>query len=309
MTQESWDKPAKISNNDIAIGCPICQEGNSKGKKQRCHLYYYDNNLMVHCFNCGMHHHFGKYLKEYFPLLYKQYLLDSGIIKNDFKENPKLESKPKELKLFTFKDIGLDFIPITDSKRGMAYLYSRGVDPKYFKLFYYGNYRNLGDGIVIPFWYNDKMYGFQYRNINKKIFRVYLPPQNQGYKIYNFFSSEKELYVFESVFDLYSNDLPLEKKISAFGSDIDINKFKNKKLIFCFDNDETGYKKALKYAELGFKIFVWPDNIKQKDFNEILQKGIKFGKDPKELRKKISKLIINNTFEPLEAIVRLKLKF
>jgi hypothetical protein len=307
MTQEPWDKPPQISNNQVVIGCPICQEGKSKGKKQRCYLYYYGDNLMVHCFNCGIHHHFNNYLKIYFPHLYKQYMLDSGIFKNTF--NP--VEKPKELKLFTIKDLKLNFIPITESKKGMAYLYRRGIDTKYFKLFYYTkNYRNFGEGIIIPFWFNDeKIYGFQYRNLDKKLFHIYLPEQNKGYKIYNYFTKAKEVYVFESVFDLMSNNIPIENKISSFGSDIDVEKLnKFKKVIFCFDNDETGLKKAKKYAELGYNIFIWPDNIKQKDFNDILQQAIKKGKDPKKVRDKITKIIQENTFDPISALVRLKLK-
>jgi DNA primase len=306
MTQPTWDKPAKISSNDIAIGCPICEEGKSKGKKQRCHLYYYGENLMVHCFNCGMHHTFRNYLKKYFPQLYKQYMFDIGIFKTPKKEHT---DKPKELKLFTFKDIGLNFIPVTESKKGMAYLYSRGVDTKYFKKFYFGKYKNYGEGIVIPFWYNDKIYGFQFRSINKKIFHTYLPEQNKGWKIYNYFTNEKKVYVFESIFDLYSNDIPLENKISSLGSDINIEKLnKFKEVIFCFDNDETGHKKAKKYAELGYGVFIWPDNIPYKDFNDILKDSIKKGKDPKEVRKKLSNLIQKNTFDNISALVRLKLK-
>jgi hypothetical protein len=308
MTQQPWDKPAKISNNQIQIGCPICEEGKSKGRKQRCYLYYYGDNLMVHCFNCGIHHHFNKYLKQYFPDLYKQYLLDSGIFKVP---HFKSVEEPKELKLFKIEDLKLNFFPITESKRGMAYLYQRGIDPKYFKFFYYTKkYKNLGEGIIIPFWFNDKkIYGFQFRNIDKKIFNIYLPEQNKGYKIYNYFTEAKKVYVFESVFDLYSNDIDLKQKISAFGSDVDPEKLKKfKEVIFCFDNDETGYKKAKKYADLGYKVFIWPDDIPYKDFNEILQIGIKKGINPKKLRHKITKLIEKNTYEPFEAIIKLKLK-
>jgi len=316
MTQESWDKKATISNNDVAIGCPICEEGNSKGKKQRCHLYEYKDSILVHCFNCGLHFHLKNYLKTYFPNLYSQYIYDSfGFLnksKDNLKETPK--DKPSELKLFTFKEVNLDFIPATESKRAMAYLYKRGVDTKYFKLFYYTktfkrNEKDFGEGIIIPFWFNnEKIYGYQYRSLDKKLFYIYLPEQNKGYKIYNYFTNKKEVYVFESVFDLFSNDIPLENKISSFGSDLDVEKLKKfKKVIFCFDNDKTGLEKAKKYAEKGFDIFIFP-NIKQKDFNEILQASIKNKKDPKEVRSKITKLIKKNTFDPFEAQVRLKLK-
>jgi len=311
MTQQGWDKKPKISNSEVVIGCPICDEGNSKGKKQRCYLYRYNENIMVHCFNCGIHHHFRNYLKNYFPNLYKQYIIDAGLYKlSDFDSSSNVDSKPKELKLFTFEDVKLNFKPATESKKAMAYLYSRGVNTKYFKLFYYTkDYKNFGEGIVIPFWYKNKMYGFQYRSINKKLFHIYMPEQNKGYKIYNYFTNSKKVYVFESVFDLFSNDIPLKNKISSLGSDLDSEKLKKfKEVIFCFDNDETGLKKAEKYADLGFSVFIWPDNIKQKDFNEILQSGIKKGLDAKEVRNKITKLIEKNTFNSIEAKVRLKLK-
>ena len=317
MTQESWDKKPNISNSDIGIGCPVCEEGNSKGKKQRCHLYEYKDKLLVHCFNCGLHNHFRNYLKNYFPTLYKQYLSEMIHNTSDL-SSLVLEQKVDELKEENFKAIPIEkfsdlgFNPATDSKKAMAYLYGRGVDTKYFKNFYYGNYKNFGDGIVIPFFINFKtrkeIYGYQYRHFDKKVFNIYLPEENKGYKIYNYFTNEKTLYIFESVFDLYSNDIPLENKICSFGSDLDVEKFKDKELIFCFDNDETGYKKALKYSQKGFKVFIWSDDIRFKDFNEILQFSIRQGKNVKEIRKKISNMIQSNIYYGLSAEIKLKLK-
>ena len=309
QTQENWDKPAKISSNTITIGCPICEEGKSKGKKQRCSLYYYNDNLMVHCFNCGIHHHFPVYLKTYFPNLYRDYMISSGF--KTITDNYKIsEKEKKELKFFKIEDLNLGFIKATESSKAMTYLYSRGVDTKFFNKFYYTkNYRDFGEGIIIPFYADkEKIYGFQYRSLHNKRFFIYLPESNKGYKIYNYFTSAKKVYVFESVFDLYSNDIPLENKISSFGSDIDIKKLnKFNKVVFCFDNDETGLKKAEKYLNLGFDILIYPDNVKFKDFNEMLQFAIKKGQDPKDVRYKIKRFIEKNIFSGLEAKIKLKL--
>jgi len=317
MTQASWDKKPTISNTDIGIGCPVCEEGGSKGKKQRCHLYDYKDKLLVHCFNCGLHLHFKNYLKKYFNNLYKQYLTETIQNTNDLQSfiiDKKVdELKDENFKAFPAKKLAdLGFKVSTDSKKAMAYLYGRGIDTKYFKNFYFGTYKNLGEGIVIPFFTEFKsrkeFYGFQFRNFNKKIFHIYLPEENKGFKIYNYFSPKKKLFIFESVFDLYSSDIPLENKISSFGSDIDTEKFKDKELIFCFDNDKTGFEKSIKYVKKGFKVFIWPQNIKMKDFNEILQRGIKANKSPKDVRKKISNMIQNNIYDGLSAEIKLKLR-
>lgn len=69
--------------------------------------------------------------------------------------------------------------------------------------------------------------------------------------------------------------------------------------IFILDNDETGRKKSLDYIKRGYRVFIWPDNIFEKDMNELLKRISK---------NEIKELILNNIFSGLEAELKIKMK-
>jgi len=333
-TQPTWDKKPHISNNDIAIGCPLCNEGNSAGKKQRCHLYDYKDSTLVHCFNCDHHSNLANFLKLVDLDLYNSYINEIKFnkinnLKNELSLNEEIsieKKKDKNLKLFNINDFGI--IKATESKLAMSYLYKRCISPKLFDEFYYidkiielevkGEIKpyKLYTGIIFPLWYDKSknlIYGFQYRNIKEKQFFTYLPIENENYKIYNYFNTTNKVYVFESVFDMYSNNIPLKNKISLLGSDLNENIINNyDKIIICLDNqnvDKTAREKLLKFSEKynytnKIYFYLWDERIKTKDFNSLLCKIKEKYENPYE---KISNLINKNIYNCLETEIRLKL--
>jgi len=321
QTQPAWDKKAQISTNDVAIGCPICNEGKSAGKKQRFHLYKMKDTYLVHCFNCGYHKTFYNYLKEFDLNLLNSYNHEKGFsglnsLQDSLTFDEKLQLAEKDVNL---KFIENPFIPITESKIGMRYLYSRGINVNHFRLFYYANgtYKlnvkgeekeiNLKNGIIIPLLKDEKWYGFQYRSIDRKHFFTYLPEENANFKVFNYFNTTDDVYVFESVFDMLSNDIPLKNKIAGLGSDVNDEILKHyKKVTFCLDNqylDMTSWEKSKKYAK-NYSVFIWED-IPFKDFNELLKTAKMNGK--KDIESKITKMIKKNVYTGFEAEIKLKL--
>ena len=333
-THQPWDKQPYISNHDIAIGCPICNEGQSTGRKQRCHLYDYKGSTLVHCFNCDHHSNLANFLKSVDLDLYNSYTneikfnrLDSLQNELSLTDEVNIMNKKKDnnLKVFNINDFNM--VKATKSKMAMSYLYKRCVSPKMFNDFYYiddvleldikGEKKNirLYTGIVFPLWYDKSknlIYGFQYRNIKEKQFFTYLPIENENYKIYNYFNTTNEVYVFESVFDMYSNDIHMKNKIALLGSDINediLNQYK--KVIICLDNqnvDITAKEKLLKfcdkYKNKNIYFHLWDDRINEKDFNSLL---CKIHDKYDNSYKKITNLIKKNIYDTLETEIRLKL--
>lgn len=328
MTNKASKSPnQKI--NDIAICCPICKEGRSWNRKQRCHLYVKRgmNNAVVNCFNCGFSGKIGTYLKSIDPGLYHTYLNETrkdafdSLSVDTMLNRTAIKNESKDVKILKLKDFG--FTKATDSKRAMSYLYKRAIPTKNFKHFWYayevkvemnGKKTILRDGIIAPLWYNskeDEIYGFQYRSIERKQFLTFLPDENSGYKCYNYFeSSRKKLYVFESIFDLMSVDIPLENKVAVLGSDLPDILYDNvKEIILTFDNtitDHTAREKVKKIVNkyTNVSAFIWPSNmVNYKDFNSILQNAVKNG--IKDSCKKLKKIIEHNTYTGLDAFVRL----
>jgi len=329
MTHQVWDRPPKSSKDDVAIGCPVCNEGSSRGKKQRLHLYQKGNynEPMVHCFNCGIHHSLKNYLKIYFNDIYNQYRLDNfsnsidslrnGLTSN-YNEDDEIDTTKMQLEIFKPEDFNLKEAKYSLKVKNYL-LNERGLNEEDLKYFYFmddkikldNKIKDFTKGVIIPLWYNfDKkeMLGFQYRSIYLKQFYIYLPEKNEGNKIYNYYNSKKEVYVFESVFDMLSNNIPFENKIALLGSSIQDDKLKKfRKVTFALDNpnfDETSKRKLQELSE-DYNVVILPENIPTKDYNELLQKLKKNNiENPKE---KIKRIIENNIYKGLEAQIKLKM--
>ena len=60
----------------------------------------------------------------------------------------------------------------------------------------------------------------------------------------------------------------------------------------CFDNDRTGKVNSIKFAKKGFKVLTYPDDLKYKDFNEMIQNNYD-----------IKNLFLNYIKESINAVV------
>jgi len=324
-----------IKSDDISKSCDICNEGSSYGRKHRLHLYTkptYDTPSIA-CFNCGYKGNMYSYLRDYHPTLFDQYKKEK--MGSTFKELKLSKNKNKNSNNETTEDINLDnifsshktkhtpilgdlpksFKPLLEFEEPIKYLKNRKIEnydrwyfsPKDNNIVFNGAEVRLSEYIIIPFYKEDKIYGFQALSYKQKRFFVFLLKGNDSWKVENWFNidREKNIYVFESVYDRLSSGL--DNTISQMGASLSVERIEelNKnKLVFCLDNqniDEASQRESLKYAEKGYNVFIWPTKIpkKFKDTNDLLKGGV-----PKE---KIKEIIENNTFSGTEAILRLKM--
>lgn len=304
--------------DDYNARCDVCGDSKKRKNLKRLHLYRkpsYDDDS-VKCHNCGETFTMYSYLRDHHPALLPSYAQEMGMTKLD-----NLQSVPRILNiqevkktntLFTFNKPPEFNNPTAEVGK---YLKSRGFSKDILNEKLKGDFKvyisngtiqlldktvSLKNYIIIPLLENGKWYGFYSRSLDTKTFYTYLPPQNTGYKLWNYFTVNKKdtVYIFEAIFNALSTSLP---GIACLGSDIDEDKLKTlSKPVFVFDNDETGVLKSLKYAEKGHKIFIWPSEIKQKDVNDLLRDGWTV--------EQIDKFITDNIFEGITAIIRLKMK-
>lgn len=292
--------------NDYSAKCDVCGDSSSNKSKKRLHLYRktsYDDDS-IKCFNCGYTGNMFSYIKNYHPEFYDSYKGERGIgaLQNLKEQYLTVKRVQKENKLYTFKppEEFLEF-----DQRAEEYLDSRKVKvPEYYYcegLVRLGDKQiSLKDYIIIPLMENDKWYGFYSRSTKTKTFYTYIPEQNSGYKLWNWFdiSKKTKVYIYEAIFNALSANFT--NAIACMGSDIPEDKLKElDDVVFLFDNDTTGREKSMKYAKLGYSVFIWPSNIKEKDFNDLLKGG--WSKDD------ISELINSNIFDGIKAIVKLQL--
>lgn len=158
----------------------------------------------------------------------------------------------------------------------------------------------INDYIIIPLYYGSKMYGFYSRSMKEHRFQTYIPDKNTGFKVWNLHNIDttKPVYVFEGIFDaLSAYQCGITNVIACLGATPPLDLLKGMDLVFCLDNDRTGYLNSIKYLKQGYKALIYPDSIKYKDTNDMLKSGID-----------IKDLILNNIGSGILAQVKIQRK-
>lgn len=310
----------KETPSDIACKCPICGDSKKKQNSKRLHLYTKDNvdTDFVSCFNAGCpctNKNMYTFLRDFYPQLlpaYKKEMFNDKM--NDLKQNvslaelanttniknitPKSEITPDLYKLDEY------FEPLTEEY--IEYLKSRDIKPNFnhewFKakkdIMIGSTLYGIKDYLVIPLVCNNLYYGFYSRSIHEKDFITFIG--TTGFKVWNWFDIDKNntTYIFEGIFDAISSG---KKNIIAnLGAKLPEERLKDlKKPVFCLDNDKTGKKTSIEYAEQGYDVFVMPSVFEEKDINELKINHPELD---------IPKMIDDNTFNGISAITRLKIK-
>ena len=309
----------------IGIGynsvCPLC--GNDERKKKLYILTKGKSFISVLCFKCmpeptNLRH----FIELANPSLFEQYKqtekreyinkLKAGKVlqKKSFKPEAELVSKINEkykygLK-YVFKLNPEYFVPASTIPDCVRYAQKRKIPVKIFKKLYFSTHKHqpFSNMLIFPLWYDEeRVYGFQGRSLDRKMFYNFC--NNESFKVYNIFNIDpnKTVYIFESIID----SLYTENSIAGLGTSLSekvLDIVKNR--VWILDNDyKSKYKKGLvegiKLARQDEKVFIFPDDVEEKDFNEIVCK--------KNLTSdQLHEMIKNNTYDGLGAAVKLKFK-
>jgi len=312
------DRIGRDSDLDISARCPVCGDSCTNSRKKRLHLYTKQglDRSLVHCFNgdCSVQNKtMYSFLRDFFPSLLDQYkrenfsttiqkLGSSEDVFERFKTNEQPKSPVQVHDLSTYlKDI-------IEVPQALSYIKNRGheYNEKVFGKWYYG-YQDLkiadvlykiSDSIVIPLYYNNEMYGFYSRNISSKVFYTYMPDINTGYKIWNWFNIDvnQPVYIFEGIFDAISSGL--RNSIALMGAKIPDERLQELTYpVFVLDNDKTGKINAIEYAKKGHSVYVQPNDLPEKDMNELMLNHSDIN---------IPDMIKQNIFSGIAAVVRIK---
>lgn len=148
-----------------------------------------------------------------------------------------------------------------------------------------GKHYNLKNTLFIPIYTAkcpqfDNMVGFYARDISEKRFVNSALKGNFIPWNLNAIDNTKEVYIFEAILDALSfYQLYGESNIIALCT----NNINPKILdyiarpVFCLDNDTAGIQTMVKYTDCKkAKFLIYPENLKFKDFNEMLLNNYKF---------------------------------
>tara|TARA_Y100001951_G_scaffold103362_1_gene112009 strand:- start:227 stop:1195 length:969 start_codon:yes stop_codon:yes gene_type:complete len=296
----------RVKSNLYNFRCPICGDSKKNKSKTRGYLYAIKANVNFKCHNCGSSMSLSNFLKTLDPTVHKQYAFEK------FKDGHTGRNFVVEEPDFKFE--APKFAPKVDLPRASEiptaklYLEKRGLDPN--KFYYtdkfkawvntlvekFDNIEYDEPRIIIPLIYENQLIGFQGRALGPNSVKyITIMLQENAPKVYGIDKiNEKEpIYIVEGPFDSHFVD----NAVAMAGSDLDIRPFNWSDYIWVFDNEPRNREvvnRISKTIDRGDKVVIWPNNISEKDINDMKLSG-----------HDVQTVIKSNTYTGLEA----KLKF
>ena len=259
--------------------CNICKDSAKNSRKKRGWIIKSNNRWGFHCFNCGAHYsNISQWLKRYFPSIYQDYIRSSV---SGFKNTEAVESKETiDERVLIEETINVKeyykdckFIPILSEEYRDTVLFKdaknvctkRRIPDDVWRKFYVCVKGMLNRRIIIPFFNRDgKPEWFTARNIYSNMpepkYLNCIGPK----KIYNidFVNTDEEIMCCEGPLDAAL----LNQGIAVSGLSVNLlQKYKDLKLRFILDNDESGKSTALKLLNKGYHVFMWSKYLKDND--------------------------------------------
>jgi transcription elongation factor Elf1 len=297
------------------FSCPICGDSQKDKLKARGYIYKKKDAFFFMCHNCGTSTSFVKFMKQEDPHLYKEYLLEK-FERSNTSNNVNVADFVSKPTFNIPKTINLPPVQVL-SEDHPAKLYLKHRQVPLDNLFYASDFKDFiqdlipentkelykESRIVIPFYdKNGILLGVQGRAIGpSKIKYITMKTNEDNPKIFgwNKIDVSKRIYVVEGPIDslflgncIATMDAALYKAAAIVGLDYDY--------IFVYDCERRNKQivsNMRKTINMGYKVCIWPDDISQKDINDMVIAGIQ----PSQ----IQHIIDNNVYEGIIAAMKL----
>ena len=266
--------------------CPICGDSQRHKNKARGYFYQVKVNTNYKCNNCGVSLSLNNFLKQIDPVLHKQYTMEKfkgGFTgKNFVVDEPKLDFKKPVFKK------KLDLPRASEVPVAKEYLQKRRLDPtKFYFAHKFKEWTNKQkptfdtihrdeSRIIIPLYDTEhNLMGFQGRSLGPNSVKyITIMINDDAPKIYGLdkIDETKPIYIIEGPFD----STLVENSVAMCGSDIDIRTFGWSDYIWVYDNEPRNREivnRISKTIDRGDKVIIWPNEITQKDINDMVLGG------------------------------------
>ena len=307
LVSSRLQKFKRVKTNLYNFRCPICGDSKKHKNKARGYIYSHKADMNFKCHNCGASSSLSNFIKTLDPVLYKQYIFEKFKDRNTGKgsvyEEPKFDFKKPVFKK------KLDLPRASEVEIANNYLLKRGLDPT--KFYFTDKFREWVNTkkktfdyikkdesrIIIPMYDEKKtLIGFQGRSLGPNSVKYITVMLNEeAPKIYGLdtIKTEKPIYIIEGPFD----SSLIENSVAMCGSDIDIRTFGWSDYIWIYDNEPRNREIVNRVStaiDRGDKVVIWPNNIHQKDINDMHL----YGHD-------VQNVVQSNVYQGLEANLRL----
>ena len=280
--------------------CPICGDSEKDKKKARGNFYQIESKIMMHCYNCDINMTIPSFLKAIDVMMYDEFMRELMLEKNQFVceeftpglKRPMYEKASPLDHLEKITSLPLDH-------HAFQYIKSRQIPEKFWDSIYYAEefYKFVNkyvekdkfsqkslenfehDRVVFPLIdKSGRLHGLQGRSFKADDPTKYISivtddsiPKLFGLDRVNF---SKDIIVTEGPID----SLFFSNALSSCGGNIttSLKGFDKDKFIIVYDNEtrkpET-IKKMKQAIDDGFRILIFPENIKEKDVNNMILAG------------------------------------
>ena len=276
----------KIKSDLYNFRCPICGDSQKNKSKTRGYLYGVKADVNFRCHNCGASMTFSNFLKTLDPVIHKQYVFER--FKNNktgrgtVVEEPKFDFKPPQ---FAPK---VDLPRASENDAARLYLEKRLIDPKIFN--YTPTFKKWVNTlvpnkfsditydeprIIIPLIYENQLIGFQGRALGPNSVKyITIMLDDDSPKIYGLdkINNEFPVFVTEGPFD----STFVSNSIAMCGADGDVRKWGISDPVWVYDNEPRSHeivKRISSTIDRGEKVVIWPNNINEKDINDMILAG------------------------------------
>ena len=296
------DKFKKVKPNLYNFRCPICGDSKKNKTKTRGYLYGMKADVNFKCHNCGASMTLSSFIKHLDPTLHKQYVFER------FKDGSTGRGTVVEEPVFKFEapkfKQKINLPKASENPRSSGYLIARKLNPENF--YYAENFKKFTNSIkhtfddtryeeeriIIPLYYKKTLIGFQGRSINPNPIKyITVMINDESPKIYGMdnIRTDAPVYVTEGPFD----STFISNAIAMCGADADVSRWGINDPVWIYDNEPRN-REILSRIERsindGERIVIWPDNIDDKDINDMVMSGID-----------VQSVIESNTYSGLEA--------
>lgn len=297
--------------------CIICGDSTKHKHKARGYFFKYKNELRYKCHNCDASLSFGNFLKDLDTMLFSQYSLEKYTEGNPVKLSntvPEMvftepQFKSQEERLLDKLLLRLDNLP--PEHEAVLFCNNRNIPKEKFKQIYFiENVRDIVQlnptykesirteepRLVLPFYdSNGQLSGVTCRAIRGETLRYITVKVKDSVPLLfgiNDVDTRKTIYVVEGPIDSLFLDNCIAAAGTSFGK-INTLGISTDKLVLIFDNQPRN-KEVCKIIEKnidqGYNVVIWPQNIEEKDINDMVT-----------ARRDVKSIIKKNTFQGLTA--------
>ena len=315
------EKFKKVRDNLWNFRCPICGDSKKHKNKARGFVYRKKASFFYKCHNCGVGLTFNNFLKHIDRGLYTEYRVEKykegetqGNTPIPDKSPFKFEAPKFDKSMNKHLDNLSKFSDLKEDHPALSYVKNRKIPKEHWdKLYLADKFYELSNSIfpekfksinidyprlVIPFFdKSGEIFAYQGRAFGKEEPRyITLKIVSEKEKIYGLerINYDSHVYVVEGPLD----SLFIDNCIAVAGADLNLLELSPNSTTVIYDNEPRNkhtVERMFKSVDKNYHVVVWPQELKQKDINDMYLSGIE----------DVKSFIDEHSYQGLEAYLKI----